>query len=58
MHFLRQIHSSKEDKVEAILGVALTNFKLIIILNDGILGLDFSSMLNIRTKDDYGESRK
>lgn len=57
MHFPRKIHSSKEDKVEAILGVALTNFKVIIILNDGILGFDFSSMLNIR-KDDYRESRK
>lgn len=51
---LRQVHNSNDDKEEeAILGVALTDVKVIITLNDGRLGLDFPSMLNIRTKDDY-----
>ena len=51
MVLLRLIHSSNNDKVEAIPEVALTNFKVIIFLNDGIPGLDFSAVLNIRTKD-------
>ena len=51
MRLLRQIHSSNDDKVEAIPRVALTNLTVIIFLNDDIPGLDFSSMLNIRAKD-------
>lgn len=38
--------------------VAWTKFKVIIILNGGVPGLDFPVTLNIRTKGDYWEPRK
>lgn len=50
---LRLVHSSNDDQGKVFPGVALTNFKVIMIGNCGVLGLEFSATFNIRTKDDY-----